>query len=378
MRRWGYYELPGPSAFLDCIEQDIQEEGRSVILDMGCFAPHGWSEALNERLGDDWYWKEINLSGSSPVEALTQGMQKPKERGVAGVDDIYAFKGFGRQIFIVKSPDDTTTKVWLNFLLEFADITRRQPLPSRSVILLLVPPDFRGRMPENVMIRQYSFEGVVSPVDMLINANQQISDTQKSVVLRNLRIQLCMELSLWDFELCNELSSCSLSELIEPIDRLKRYAEKVGFQELVSEGDNDRLIKAGARGQFEGEERFHSAILALIDGDPRTINRRVWRAQLRVLYPFVEECRQNILDQYASFIKLPHTRKYGEKVESLQEMEIGDIKVNLDQNLQQHRRLKNFIRNLWKIRKALAHQDVVPPRNLAERDMDWDYADNHN
>jgi len=91
------------------------------------------------------------------------------------------------------------------------------------------------------------------------------------------------------------------------------------------------------------------------------------------LYPFVEEHRQKIITKYARFIKLPHFRKDGAKVNSLQEMEIGDIMTNFRDNLNFDKPLKNFVRNLWVIRKNLAHLDVVNVKQLAERDLDWDY-----
>jgi len=379
MRHWDYYELPGPSAFLDRIEEDIQQEGRSIVLKMGRFAPMGWLEELNRRLCSDsdyWHWTHIDTAGDTPLAGLTKGAEKG--RRIISEGNLYDLEGFGQRIFVVEPHDAAAVATWLDFLPKFADITRPQPLFSRSAVLLSVPSGLLCQVAENVMIKSYSFQGSVTPVDMLIYAYQHIPETARGGVLRNLRAQLSMEFSLWDFGLCKELAPLSVANLVEPTVILKRYAEKVGFQELVAEEDNDRLTDAGVLGLFEGEERIHSAMLALRN-DFEGIKQRVWRAQLRVLYPFVEEHRQKIITKYTRLIKLPHTRRDGSKVGSLPEMEIGDIKVNLDQNRREykHRMLKDFIRNLWVIRKTLAHLDVVPAKYLTERDMDWDYAGNH-
>lgn len=371
MRRGDFYELPGPSAFLDGIEADIQEEGGSVILNMGRLAPPGWREELNRRMGSDWRWTPVDANESSPLAGLTKGVQS-RNNVIDSVESIYNLEGIEQRIFIIEPSDEAVANTWMEFLPKFADITRQQPRLSRCSIVLSISSGPLKLMADNVMVKPYSFKGIVTPIDMLIYAYQHIPETPGNGVLRNLRAQLSMELSLWDFDLCKELAPLSAAALIEPDSILKRYAEKVGFQEMVSEEDNDRLIEAGARGLFEGEERFHSAMLVL-GNDPKGIKQRVWRAQLRVLYPFVEEHRQKIITKYARLIKLPHTRKDGIKISSLQEMEIGDIKVNLYSNLQFHKKLKNFVRNLWIIRKDLAHLNVVSAKQLAERDLEWDY-----
>lgn len=371
MRRWDYYELPGPSGFLDRIEDDIREEGRSIIMQMGRFAPEGWVEELNRRLSADWYCIPVDGGAANPLEVLTAGSQFGK-RSIDSLETIYELEGFSRRIFTVDISDEAELAAWTEFLPKFADITRQQPRLERSMVILSIVSGSVSKELNNVMLRSYSFEGVVTPIDMLIYAYQHIPPESGKGLLRDLRAQLSMELSLWDFSLCKELAPLSAATLIDPDAILKRYAEKVGFQEMVPVEDNAMLIEAGARGLFEGEERFHSALLALRD-DSKGIRRRIWRAQLRVLYPFVEEHRQSILAKYGRLIKLPHTRRDGTEVSSLQEMEIGDIKVNLDQNTRSHRKLKNFIRNLWKIRKDLAHLDVVPAKHLAERDLSWDY-----
>lgn len=383
MRRWDYYELPGPSAFLDRIEEDIQEEGQSIVLKMGRFTPTGWLEELNRRLcsdSDHWHWTYIDTSRGAPLQCLTKGSEKG--RRTLCEENLYDLEGFGQRIFIVEPHGASDLDVWLGFLPKFADITRQQPPFSRSAILLTVPSGLPCQVNENVMIREYSFEGVVTPVDMLIYAYQHIPEVARGKVLRNLQAQLSVELSLWDFDLCKELSPLPVANLIESEAILNRYAEKIGFQELVSEEDNDRLTEAGARGLFEGEERIHSAMLALRN-DSEGIKRRVWRAQLLILYPFVEEHRQKILCRYERFIKLPHTRKDGKDgrvvktIALLQDMEIGDIMINFRHHLKYHKPLKNFVRNLWEIRRKLAHLNVVPAKYLTERDMDWDYAGNH-
>jgi len=161
MRRWDYYEFPGPSAFLDRIEEDIQQEGRTIVLKMGRFAPSGWLGELNRRLCSDsdcWRWTHIDADGATPLASLTKGVQKG--RLTIDVEDLYDLKGFDQRVFVVEPHNASALAAWLDFLPKFADITRQQPMASRSAVLLSVPTGFTSQVADNVMIKLYSFQGV--------------------------------------------------------------------------------------------------------------------------------------------------------------------------------------------------------------------------
>ena len=99
-------------------------------------------------------------------------------------------------------------------------------------------------------------------------------------------------------------------------------------------------------------------------GDKKELQRRIWRGQVRVLLPYVEERRCQLLHQYQGIIKTPHTTIYGEVINDALQLEIGHIHYQFKNNRQIDYDTLDLTRTLLQIRNALSHLDIVELREI--------------
>ena len=92
--------------------------------------------------------------------------------------------------------------------------------------------------------------------------------------------------------------------------------------------------------------------------------RQVWKAQVAVLFPIVEQERRRLLEKHRMRWCLPFTRKDGRRIERVEELEIGDMVVQAfsDNALIEERRGLAWLRS---VRNHLAHFETVPWETLA-------------
>ena len=85
----------------------------------------------------------------------------------------------------------------------------------------------------------------------------------------------------------------------------------------------------------------------------------IWAAQVSVLFPLVERERRRLLDIHRGLWRIPHLRENGEKIQSLEDLEIGDMasQVRWFRALETEWRRLDWLR---RVRNALAHNEIVP------------------
>ena len=371
MPRWGLYDLPGPSAFLDRIEEDLRE-GRSILLRINATAPPGFETELSRRVHEFSHWTPLTVDESPPESCLAACFLAEHDRKDLGFETLYDLEGFAGRTFILDMKTIGNLEHWLDFLPRYAEYSRPYDVRTRSSVILPIRKSLSGPLPDkDVLLRDHSFNGVVSKIDMHIFANQHFFASTGRDVLQELHINLCVELGLWDFSLCRRLANEALRTTCNPKDILMAYAAEMGFADLDPE-DESALWHAGAVGSFDGKRMVHSAMLALQD-DTEQLNYRVWTAQLRTLYPYVEEHRLQILKSYRSRISLPHFRPPDKTIHELSELEIGDIYANLRGKGRVDSKFHNFVKNIWMLRRDLAHLNRVDPELLSTRKITWTY-----
>ena len=94
-------------------------------------------------------------------------------------------------------------------------------------------------------------------------------------------------------------------------------------------GPNDAANPDWAQGTLQyvdGHQRRHSLIMAFA-GEPgkSEIRRRIWRAQVAVLFPFLEEQRVVLLDQLRPMLRPATSSAVGSELRDIQELELGQI-----------------------------------------------------
>ena len=77
------------------------------------------------------------------------------------------------------------------------------------------------------------------------------------------------------------------------------------------------------------------------------------------MLPFVEEQRQDILARFAGVLRVPFTTRFGEEITNIRDLEIGHIESQLADNLAVSSRIRQWIKQLRKIRNALSHLEPL-------------------
>ncbi len=125
---------------------------------------------------------------------------------------------------------------------------------------------------------------------------------------------------------------------------------------------NDLPTPVEVSDSFSGRP-FSCSLALLSTGNTDAVRRRVWRAQLRALFPWIEEIRQRIVDRHGKHLTVDqHQRERG--VYSVEEMEFGGIFRQLESKVQPKE--DEFLRAMWSMRNALAHRKPVDAGDLEQ------------
>ena len=113
----------------------------------------------------------------------------------------------------------------------------------------------------------------------------------------------------------------------------------------------------GTKGTVNGSDIINSASLAT-SNDERAIFQRVWKGQVSVIFPYIEEERIKLLNEFDSSLRLPIETDHG-TITDLFDLEIGNIfHLLVKTNISNEK--KSFIKSLRDARNDLAHLRPTP------------------
>ncbi len=147
------------------------------------------------------------------------------------------------------------------------------------------------------------WRSVVDYLDMVLFTSYLLPKTLPlNRLQRHLVVAMIAELALWDSTVCERLVEAfqqyldssfahGLTHIMDPLPILQSVAHERDWKEHIPASDGWYL---GMVDTVEDNTLMHSAMIAL-DDTSRLLSYRIWRAQTRVLLPFLEECRQELL-----------------------------------------------------------------------------------
>ena len=112
---------------------------------------------------------------------------------------------------------------------------------------------------------------------------------------------------------------------------------------------------------MKGQLEFTTAALAA-SGKFRDVEQRIWSAEVGILFPYVEEKRQELVEELRSVLRVPFVKRTGEVVSDLRDLEIGHIESQLkSMGVIMKPDQMRLIECLRQIRNHLSHFQLVPP-----------------
>jgi len=216
---------------------------------------------------------------------------------------------------------------------------------------------------EGVCLEVHFWEDVVDELDIRLFAAEQSRESRQSALARALWVEIDTQLAVWDPEVVTAYFGQSLDEVLEPRETLAGIAVRRAWRKPLT-GDPAELWASGITATRRQVSEHHVSAL-VVAGDDRAVERRLWAAELRVLFPILELRRHELLTNLDGSLRVPFRSQAGGVIEQLADLELGHIEYQLSvrQRFRGTKVLKNV--SLCKsIRNHLAHLEPVPVDTL--------------
>ena len=362
-----WWELPGPSSFVSEISNDLRD-GKNVIVCLPEHSPDGLRTAVRSLRGDDVSWSTLSceeMGDRSPLDWLSD--QFPvNEESPSDIRDISNFLKrdcfVGRIIWLGEMRSDKWSR-WRDFLSKYEHVCRGIDLLRRTVFCILLSGVRIADLPhEDVCLVIRKYQNKVSPLDIQLFTWDRRGGSPAGNLLEELRLEIVANLAQWDGKLAEWLLKRSLNDLLNVDSILQEEAQRRGWCDAISVL-GEKAWSRGITYCMDSREVVHSCIFSLRNSE--ALCHRIWKSQLRVLYPFVEEQRQMLLKQLKNYLSVPYTTRFGEIIKDIRDLEIGHIEAILKGNNRfRDQSLLDRIAALREIRNHLAHMEIVDLRLL--------------
>jgi hypothetical protein len=355
-------ELPGPKAFLSMVEQDLRDSKSVLAVVPSCFDEQ-WIGTIRQGTDQLFEWQEISETVSEflrDVSGRSDGLPLADARELIE-------QGVGGRGFVLRNPTSEEWTAWAGFLREFSELNRNLEDFDKGVFLVATEGN-EIQMPNEPNLSSRRIDHYLRREDSLIHAFQIVDEDPKGELWRSIRVHVASELAVWDFQLCETLCDLPALQLMDPHACLMDYADRRGWGRLGPESSEKELRHEGLLFSLAGKEFHHSAWLAA-RGKRQELEKRIWTAQVRVLFPIIEEQRMSLLTE----LRKIHSgtidswqRDLGED----DELEIGLIHHRMLVSKAFTPRLNSLAGRLRNIRNKLAHLSICEPSDIPA-DNEW-------
>jgi hypothetical protein len=277
----------------------------------------------------------------APQAGLSPATSLAREFGSAGGDvpSLASDIGLADHVALVEVPAIPDGQIhWEAFLNRFLS-ARRQQVAALSVLLIC---RYRPSLATRVPIVKWG--GRFRRHDITIWADLH-APLDRAEPLAALAEALAVELGGWRLDLAASIAAASVDDLLDPLALLESW-----------QGDailDDDCI---------GGVRTSCSIALLKGGETAELRQRIWRAQLRALFPWIEELRQRVISRHRrQLIVDQQQRLLG--IRSLEEIEFGGLAHQLRSKVSPVE--ADLLRVLSRIRNDLAHHRIVAAADLS-------------
>lgn len=329
------WSLPSAAAFLDELEEAHDRGLVAVHVDPAM--PDGWDRALRLRLEarPQEVCTAVAQYGRQPIDTVAEILGAEAHLN-AVCEAAYCSTTV---IMDLSGLEADARRPWWTFAARLRDAREAAGIGT-SLVLAGVPA--QERLPDGLAFLRWGDR--TRRVDVAIWADLH-APTERPEPLASMAIALAVELCGWRLDLVEAIVRAGREDLMDPIGWLERR----GAEPLD-----------GAR-QFNGSA-MRCAMALLRAGDQSELERRIWRAQLASVFPWIEEARQAIITRYRRLLVVDeHLHALG--VRDADEIELGALARQLRARIPRDEAQR--LDCLGRIRNALAHRKPAPPADLA-------------
>ncbi len=270
-------------------------------------------------------------------------------------------------VFIVDDIDRAVWQSWKVFLrAAAAEATRTTRLRAPRILVRLptwLPPSeftsLIGRPPHRWL-------GVMSLTDTTLAAESLMGSRTNTVAVRTARA-VVIEVAGWNRDVLRDMAAWCPADRIQPFDRLKALLDACPDAFPYPCWDN------GLADEWDGDVHVHPLALLRHMG-PEALLQRVWKGQVRALFPFLADIRLRILAKYGDILAsmLPFTDRFGTTFNAVDELEIGQTRHLLNGRVTPSE--QKLLRAAHEVRRALAHHEPAESSLVLELSDTWEHS----
>ncbi len=367
---YNFWQLPSLANLCNQIDRDI-EEGLNVIFSLPLFFPRGLDEAISKitREQDKGIKKiEIRTNGGQiddPVIFLSKYFGVSAHKGIFDLQNLVESEQFPQcSVFLIDGLDEQNIAIWIEFLKNYGHSCRAISEFSRSIFCFQLKGPLCAFAPENdVTLVNHKLSGVLNRLDSQIIISQLLQGKSLHSLHQKLFVSIILELGTFDYNLIKYLIGYDLDTLLKPTEILIEFAKSRGWNLETSIEWEQGLID-----YFDGENQLHSAILA-IQGNVEEIQKRIWIAQVGIIFPYIEQQRIAILKKSKHIIKVPFQTDF-KIIDNMYDLEISHIFYMVkNSHFSISTGTYNLLRCLCDMRNSIAHLEPISIENLNSKEV---------
>lgn len=319
--------------------QAVEEalEDRLAIVERDPGAPTGITGALERALADDYGIIEPVIAAPGRLPAQVVAEPFGARSSIAALRAPILDQSLA--IVDLTALDGGDADGWATFAERFAAIDGEGGDTGLAIVLVEAPPGLAARAGRNAP----DWVGHLRRVDLMIWADQHVSPAVPPLQAE-MATTLSVELCGWRLDLGGQIARASIADLADPLGWLE-----------TREGGPLPTRTIG-----DGTQPFDCPV-HLLGRDAPELQRRIWRAQLKVIYPWLEERRQEWIERYRPSLQVnDHLRALG--VTHIDEIEIGALAFQLENHIDRSKR--DRLAMLTRMRNRLAHRRPANPDDV--------------
>ena len=351
-----WWSLPGPARFVDSLLSDLRS-GRNLVIALPEHHPPGLRSALGKkasrlrptllpRVRSVW---QRGGRGSPIARTVSSQTTSPnKDPCIPPSARLLSLApALGGSVLWIDGITDQTSSVWLQFLEEYKNACRVRREYERFLLVVPLVGTSAERPPkEELALGVHRWEGVVGRIDMLLYTTALLDLAHLSPLLQDLATAVTVEVSGTDPLLVDRLVRAPLESILEPLDIVCDEAHQRGWREVSSPCWHRGMID-----RVNGKKLVHSDA-EVAAKSLETVGRRVWRGQVAVLFPFLEDHRLRFAQMYRPLLHTPIRTEF-ETINDHESLELSHRSDQLRGKIAA--RKLEMLESCLRIRNDLAH-----------------------
>jgi hypothetical protein len=357
-----WWDIPGPNRFVRRVENDLRDRV-NVVAGLPAGAGRDWFSFFRRHWAEGQGRMEVlHVDGDvrSPLNILSETFTA-NPVGTTTLSGLVCESAFQGKTIGVLLENANSVRSWADFLVAYERECRLID-PLYRAVLLVATEGIAPRLlpPTETHLRVHLYDGYARPHDCFMYAWVLLGAEEKQAWRTELKMALSAQLAQWDPRLCEEFSDRDIGSIMRRVTAVG--ALKAGDNAHAAD-DHDEGWARGVLQRRDGEAVFHSGWVAR-DTASHEFERRVWSAQVQVLFPLIEQLRRQSIDRYSSRFRMPVQVGDTEFVSDPYELEITMVHRIVSRLSGIPQNVVRLLENAREFRNALAHLEPLTIQQL--------------